>query len=223
MTARLLPFFLLPLLLASCAGSNGTIPPEIIQSRPIAVHKDRDTGIFPAGRWQFVHAITFHPATGGEGNVLGVLVLDKKSIRCALMTLEGLSLFEAHATANGPVEVTRALPPFDKQSFAVGLMDDIRTLFRKPPGKSKCGHLQNGSPICRYVAAQKITDILPQPDGCWNMSTYEGKNVRSIHTESCKKIQATVIPKDIHLVFAGITGYSLTLHLISAETPQSAR
>ncbi len=224
MTGRLLSLLLLPLLLASCAAGTGDLLPQIMQPQSDSVKKTVSTPLFPVGRWQFVHSITFHLKTGGGGTALGVLVLDGNSIHCALMSLEGLSLFEARWTKNGPIAVSRALPPFDKPGFAKGLTGDIETIFRSPPGKTKCGLLADGSPICRYVAPSKTTDILPEKDGCWTMLTYTGQVLsRTIHTGSCKTVHATVIPENIHLVYAGPAGYSLNMHLISAEKFQPAK
>jgi hypothetical protein len=56
------------------------------------------------------------------------------------------------------------------------------------------------------------------------MLTYTRQvKVRTIHTESCKILHKTVIPKNIQLVYAGPAGYSLNMHLISAEKFQPAK
>ena len=174
--------------------------------------------MFPAGRWQFVHSISFHLAQGGDGTAIGVLVLDNREIHCVLMTVEGLTLFEARSMEGGPIEVIRAVPPFDNQEFAAGLMGDVRTIFQKPQGKAESGRLADGSPVFRYSAAGRETDILPQEDGCWTMHTYsEQVRVRTIRTRSCRMVDSVSIPEDIDLVSDGPAGYALHLHLISVE------
>ena len=219
MTLRILSFLLL-FLLVSCSLANRDILPDITRVDKPAQHC---LDYFPAGAWQFVHAITFHLAAGGEGTAVGVVVLDSKEIRCALMTVEGLTLFEARSTEGKPVQISRAVPPFDKEEFAAGLMDDVRTIFQKPLGKAEVGRLADGSRVCRSTAAGQVTDILPQEGGCWTMHTYsEGIGVRIIRARSCKTVDRAVIPKDIDLVSSGQAGYTLNMHLISAEKLEPA-
>jgi hypothetical protein len=219
MIGRLLSFFLL-FLLASCSLANREILPDITPPDKPAQHCP---DYFPAGSWQFVHAITFRLATGGAGTALGVVVLDRKEIRCALMTVEGLTLFEARSTEGQPVQVSRAVPPFDTEVFAAGLMGDVRTIFQKPPGKAEDGRLAGGAQVCRSTAAGQVTDILPQEDGCWTMHTYsEGVGVRTIRARSCKAMGTAIIPEDIDLVSSGQAGYTLNMHLISAEKLSAA-
>ena len=214
MTGRTLSFLLL-FLLASCSLADREMLPDITPADKPAQHCP---DYFPAGSWQFVHAITFHMAAGGEGTALGVVVLDRKEIRCALMTVEGLTLFEARSTEGRPVQVSRAVPPFDTEEFAAGLMGDVRTIFQKPQGEAEDGRLAGGAPVCRFTAVGRVTDILPQEDGCWTMHTYsDGIGVRTIRARSCKRMGTAVVPEDIDLVSSGQAGYTLHMHLISAE------
>ncbi len=214
---NLLPLLLL-LLLVSCAVGQRQPPPEISPAANGAATARQCRDGFPAGRWQFVHAITFHLAAGADGTAIGVLDLDKGEIRCVLMTVEGLTLFAARSAQDRPVVVSRAVPPFDNRGFADGLMADVRSIFLSPPGKADCGRLAGGAPVCRYLAAGRITDILPQKDGCWTMHTYSGGiGVRTIRARSCATVDQAIIPKDIDLATSGPAGYTLNLHLIRAE------
>ena len=116
------------------------------------------------------------------------------------------------------MEVIRALPPFDNQEFAAGLMGDVRSIFRKPPGKEESGRLADGSPVFRASIDNQVTDILPQVDGCWTLHAYSGQiRVRTLHTRSCRPGDSMLVPDDIDLTSDGPTGYTLHLHLISAE------
>ena len=208
-------------LVTSCTVVDRAVPPEM--ASVAGTHAGGQcSAIFATERWEFVHSITFRFEGGGEGEALGVLALDGKDIHCALVTVEGLTLFEARVPENGPVQVARALPPFDKPELAEGLMGDVRTIFQSPPGSIAFGHLLNGAPICRFSAVGKVTDILPQDDGCWSMQTYgEPRGDRNITTHSCKIIHSIIIPETIHLVSSGPTGYSLDMHLISAQKLKS--
>jgi hypothetical protein len=213
-------FFSLGLLflVVSCSLHNRELLPEIVRSYEVTPALPQSPVVFPAGRWQFVHSISFHLAKGGDGTSIGVLALDSREIHCVLITVEGLTLFEARSMEGGPIEVIRAVPPFDNQEFAAGLMGDVRMIFQKPQGLADKGRLAGGAPVFRYSATGQETDILPQEDGCWTMNTYsEQVRVRTIRTRSCRMVDSAIIPEDIDLVSDGPVGYALHLHLISVE------
>jgi hypothetical protein len=218
MNGRFLFSLVLLMLVASCSGQNKNILPEINHICDNIESSSQSPVFFPSGRWQFVHTISFHLAKGGAGTAIGVLVLDNKKIHCVLMTIEGLSLFEARSVEGQPIEIIRAVPPFDDQEFAAGLMGDVRTIFQKPPGEAEGACLANGTSVFRYSAAGQVIDILPRQDGCWTMHTYSEQVIaRTIQTNSCRMVNSTVIPENINLVAYGLTGYTLDMHLISVE------
>lgn len=165
-----------------------------------------------------VHSIAFRMADGTTGNALGVLVLEGQEIKCALMTVEGLTLFEAQSAETEHLEVLRALPPFDKPGFAAGLMRDVRTLFQPPPGTVQYGTLADGTPVCRSTEGGRVTDIFPQEDGCWRMHTYsEQTRTRTINAQSCSPVASAILPHFLELKGSVPTDYTLNLRLISAE------
>jgi len=215
MNGRVFLSLMLFVLLTSCSVRQG--PPEISGRRDSGgCALPQCPAFFPDGKWQFVHSIGFHTAGGGDGTAVGVLALDKDAIRCVLTTVEGLVLFQARWTEGEPVMVSRAIPPFDNQEFAAGLMADVRTIFRRPEGKEEWGQLPGGAPVFRFSDAGLVTDVMPQDDGCWSIRTYGGRD-RTVHARLCKTVDAAIIPEDIDLVSGGPSGYSLTLHLLSAE------
>ena len=204
-------------MLASCAAKNREELPELTPVTGTQGHLRQCTAIFPKGSWQFVHDIAFH-LTKGDGSAIGVLVLNDQEIRCALMTVEGLTLFEARSTAGGDMEVSRAIAPFDNQEFAVGLMRELRTIFQPPPGRVDYGRVATDVPVCRFSSADMITDILPQEDGCWSITTYSDRiKTKVIRASSCRLIDSVTIPEHLELVAPGAAGYTLNMHLISAE------
>jgi hypothetical protein len=218
MMRRIFLCLALLLMLVSCSAKNRDVLPELSPPQAGTATPLQCPVVFPAGRWQFVHSIAFHLAKGGDGTALGVVVLDNREIRCALMTIEGLTLFEARSMEGRPVEVSRAVPPFDNMEFTAGLMADVRTILQAPPGKAEYGRLADGAPVWRYSAAAQVTDVLPREDGCWTMHTYSGRiRGKTIRTRTCTMIESAVIPADIELVSSGPAGYSLNMHLISAE------
>jgi hypothetical protein len=205
-------------LLSSCTLGPRAILPALVPVPGAAGTLQHCATLFPQDRWQFVHAIAFRMANGTHGNALGVLVLNNREVRCALMTVEGLTLFEARSPEAGALEVMRAVPPFDKRDFAAGLMRDVRTMFQLPSGKARYGLLADGTAVCRYVADSQVTDILPREDGCWRIVTYsEGTKVRTINAYACTTVASAVIPHSLELTASGPAGYSLDLRLLSAE------
>ncbi len=176
--------------------------------------------VFPQGRWQFVHAIDYFMANGSGSTVIGVTSLAGDEISCALMTVEGLTLFEAVDRPKG-LEVRRAVPPFDKPAFAEGLMADVRTIFRAPaPATMQYGRAAGNIPTCRYTGVDgRIIDILPGADGCWQIRSYSANHTmnRSVTGRSCRKKGASLIPEHLELRGFGHTDYTLKMTLIQAE------
>lgn len=177
--------------------------------------------IFPQGRWQFVHSIDFSMRDGAGTTVIGVITLAENDIECALMTIEGFTLFEAIFHHDESFEVRRAISPFDSSEFATGLIRDIRTIFEPPPSSNqRAGKLADGTPVCRYTApAGSVVDILPEVDKCWQIKSYtpELKMDRFIVGRSCRRNASSLIPDYLELKTTGRNGYTLKMNLISAD------
>lgn len=221
MMRRLLLCLTAALLVASCTTGKRQLLPDLAPMSDRSGIQGKCTAMFPEGRWQFVHTIAFQMANGGDGTALGVVVLAGREINCALMTVEGLTLFEARSADGEALQVMRAVPPFDNREFAAGLMRDIRTIFFQPAGEGHYGRLPGNAPVCRYIAAGQVTDILPREDGCWRLDTYSDRvRTRSIQTRSCKTVDTAILPEFLELVADGPAGYTLNMHLVSAERLQ---
>lgn len=214
------PAFLLLILLlglTGCATQQPSLPELIAETG-----EERGcAAIFPQGRWEFVHTIEFSMADGSGTTVLGVTSLAGDEIACALMTVEGFTLFEAVYREKGGLEVRRAVPPFDKPAFAAGLMEDVRTIFRVPsPAKVQYGRVADNIPTCRYTGVDgRITDILPTMAGCWQIRTYGADQAlsRSVEGRSCRKEGESLIPEYLELKGFGPTNYTLKMTLIHVE------
>jgi hypothetical protein len=205
-------------LLASCAGMHHGRQLQLIEISVSERQFSPCLQAFPDGQWQLVHAIAFRMAGGVQGHALGVLVLTEEEIRCALMTMEGLTLFEARFRGEAVPEVSRALAPFDNPEFAAGLMRDVRTIFRRPPGTAQYGKIATGEAVCRYISDGKVTDILPGEDGCWRIITYaDTVATRIIHAHACTKDAGTVLAGFLTLTAPGVDGYTLSMELVHAD------
>jgi hypothetical protein len=180
--------------------------------------------VFPeqnGGKWQFVHSIDFTMKDGSGTTVVGVTTLDENDIECALVTVEGLTLFEAAFSHDRSIEIRRAIPPFDKPEFARGLINDIRAIFQSPQGtKMQTGQLAGAASVCRYEeAGGGVVDVLTDKDGCLQIKNYNPDLIleRSITGLPCREIGSSLIPAYIELKTIGRTGYTLKMTLISAD------
>lgn len=180
--------------------------------------------IFPQGKWQFVHSIDFVMQGGSGSTVLGVTSITGGDIACALVTVEGLTLFEAVFGHDGQIEVRRAVPPFDGPEFAGGLLRDIRAIFQPPSGNMIItGQLADGIPVCRYTGGDtEVVDVLPDVNGCWQIRSYNQEQLlnRSIVGQACRQQGENPIPEYLEMKIYGPTGYTLKMTLIRADALQ---
>ncbi len=227
MRARLFCLGMLLFFLTSCAAEKSQRLPRFVAESPQSLRTEQSKAcesVYPEGRWQFVHSVEFTMASGAGSTVVGVTVLDGNEIRCALMTIEGFTLFEARLTDR--LKVLRAVPPFDKPEFAAGLMNDVRAIFVRPSGKDvQYGRLREPPDCCRIIAADgRVTDIMPSANGCWRINTYSSKLIktRTIVARSCRAVGVALIPGEIDLTVPGPTGYTLKMTLLSAEKIRTA-
>ncbi|PKN51705.1 MAG: hypothetical protein CVU55_10735 [Deltaproteobacteria bacterium HGW-Deltaproteobacteria-13] len=103
-------------------------------------------------KYRLVHSIETRMAGNTQSAIIGVTLADPftRSVSCAIITAEGMTLFEAESGPRG-IKVRRALPPFDSADFAKNMIDDIKLIFLAPEGKLQAkGRLADGSTACRY-------------------------------------------------------------------------
>ncbi|GEM_PF-1398430 len=174
--------------------------------------------VYPHGRWQFVHAIDFSLQNGRGSQLIGVTTVDGEAIKCALLTIEGLTLFAGQQREAGAVpEVFHRLAPFDKKGFARGLFADLRTLFIPPAGDAtmQCGSI-DGDPACRIYRYPGSVDIILRDNGCWTLldRNADGHVTRRVTTRNCVNRQMYTVPEILTLA----TGhYTLRMRLVRAE------
>jgi len=210
---------LLFFLIACAAGPQARLP-ELTDADD-GQRSDSCSTVFPQGKWQFTHAIDFVMGDRAGTPVIGVTSLTENGIDCALITVEGLTLFEAAFLHNGSIDIKRAVPPFNGPDFAKGLIDDIRAIFRQPAGHMRRGHLAGKTAVCRYIDERQggVVDVLPDVDDCWQIKSYTSDLAinRSIVGRSCKKKGSSLVPDFLELKTYGPTGYTLKMTLITAD------
>jgi len=216
-------YSLLLIMICLCLGCSRLPDLNSNEGALTQVGTEQCRAVFPQGKWQFTHAIEAVYPGGGENLLMGVTVVDasRRTIACALMTVEGLVLFQARLGQS--FDVQRAMPPFDRDGFAAGLLADIRLIFLQPVaeqlqyGMIKALTATAAEPACRYTADNGvITDILPGDGKNWQIVLYnpQGNPVRTV-TANPYGEQAG-FPGRLQLVASGPAGYTLKLKLVDA-------
>ncbi len=214
--------FLLPsfaLLIMACHSLPPIMPAE---QTPGDVATVCDAA-FPHRAWRMVHTITTDLPGGRRGVMLGVVSLSPatNTIECALLSIEGLRLFEARD--DGTLTIRRALPPFDRPTLAGGMMQDIRLIFFPPRGKPVAtGINPSGNPTCRYALADGFLDVIRRPEGTYLLERYNRRQrmIRRVEISECRPPGVEghgTVPCRIHLEAMGANAYQLDLELVEAR------
>lgn len=154
--------------------------------------------------------------------LIGVTTIDGDTLGCALVSVEGLTLFEALYPEDAGVVIRRAIAPFDKPAFAAGLIGDIRAIFQPPTADLvMTGQGAGTTSVCRYKkAGSGVVDIEFAAGDCWRIKQY-GPDLllqRTIIGRSCSKPGSVRIPDYLELKTYGRNGYTLKMTLIRADT-----
>ncbi len=153
---------------------------------------------------------------GKKAVMMGISDISPESgtVHCIMMSIEGLVLFDA--VHDREITVNRAVPPFDSNNFAEGLMDDIKLLFFRPDTRhSETGILENGTRVCRHTSEPGVTiDVICHEDNTWTIRKYlKQKPVRTIRASGMHD----KIPGKLELEAHGLAGYSLVLKLVQTD------
>ena len=210
-------------ILLVCLAGCATAPESRLPKLTGAGHEQKIDGcaaVFPEGNWQFAHTIDFTLGGGSGTPVIGITSLNETDIDVALITVEGLTLFDATFHHDEGTEIRRAVPPFDGPEFAHGLIGDIRAIFQPPAGSMTMGQVAGVTSACRYTSATgRVVDVLLGASDCWQIKSYTSELImdRSIVGRSCKKKGSSLIPDYLELKTYGQIGYTLKLTLITAD------
>jgi hypothetical protein len=206
------------ILFVACAG--------LPQFHPAGEHAAAHEGaacarIFPQGQWQFTHAIEARPPGGSQQTMIGVIRMSARdrSFECAMMTLEGLVLFEAHYDGR-TIAISKAVPPLDTPGLAQGMVADILLVFFPPQQHpTASGTLADRSDICRYAVEDRGTqDIIVHPEGRWQIRRYSANQrlTRTIATDGSETVNAHGFPSLLELKAHGPARYELKMRLVEA-------
>jgi hypothetical protein len=169
-------------------------------------------------KYRLVHTLEARMAGDIRSAIIGVTVVDPftRKVSCAIITAEGMVLFEAESSPE-ELKVKRALPPFDSADFAKNMIDDIKLIFLEPEGKIQTrGYLPDGETVCRYT----------EKNGDWidvKQSKLEGAQIKCYSSSGALKRHirfnktAKNVYQRIELRAYEIFDYSLTMNLIEAQ------
>lgn len=203
-------FLIAALLICSC------------QSLPVMstlhIIDDKDLSECPAPflkqKSQLVHAIETRMPGNIRSTVIGVTKIDPvtRVIACAILTAEGMVLFEAESDRDG-ISIHRALPPFDSGTLAQNMLADIELIFLAPLGQfHNRGFLANGAHACRYRNKDGgWTDVIGHKTADIQIKRYtsSGAIKRHVHFSNSENIYS-----HIELKADETLNYSLTMTLI---------
>ncbi len=200
-------------LLVSCAALPAVLPPAdqtMTCPSPFLTEKTR-----------FIHAIEARMSGETKAVMIGVTLADPalRTLSCAIMSPEGMVLFEAFFGPSGMI-VNRALPPFDAADFAGNMMDDIALIFLKPSGAvTQKGVLAAGEAVCRQHKDQGgWIDVLQRRDGRIQVRRYsEGGSLKRSVTLAGGVLTPYSI---IELHASELVNYTLMMTLIESEAVQ---
>ena len=195
-----------------------TLP--VINSSSSSTDKKSFTCPFPFLRekYRLVHAIEARMAGDTRSAIIGVTLADpvSRSVSCAIVTAEGMVLFEAESKS-GELKVTRALPPFDSENFAKNMIEDIKLIFLAPEGKIQAkGFLPDGIKACRYLQENGdwIDVIENKPEGM-EIKRYSSSESLKRHVKFNKTKDN--IYQNIELQAYETFDYSLLMTLIESQ------
>jgi len=181
---------------------------------------EKCNSVFPDDDWRFVHSIEATLPGGNTAFMLGVTKISPKNrtIWAVMMTLEGLVLFDAFF--DGKMVINRAIPPFDSEFFAQGLMEDIRLIFFHPENTAvEIGLSSNGERICRYHSHENmLTDVIIGQNGSLTVNRYNQYRLhRTVRLYRGEKQKHPSIFQRLELIARKPAEYEMDLFLLEAE------
>jgi hypothetical protein len=153
-----------------------------------------------------------------QSTIIGITLVDPSThlVSCAIMTVEGMVLFEAESGTDG-IKVNRALSPFDSADFAKNMIEDIKLIFFAPVGKiQNSGYLRDGATVCRHLEENgDWIDVIKNKSEGVQIKRYSSAGFLKRHIKF--KPSAENIYQNIELQAYESFNYSLLLTLIEAQ------
>ncbi len=176
---------------------------------------------FPEKPFRAVHTIEATMPMGNSSSMMGASQVnpEARSLRAVLVSVEGLTLFDA-TSVKGVMEVHRAVAPFDDPDFARGLMSDVSLVFMAPDGKLHVGIGDDGRLVCRYKDTDGgVVDLLPTAaDSKPRELLVYDKDADLVRiVDFFDESGPMGLAKKVVLSAPGLVGYELVMKLVGAE------
>jgi hypothetical protein len=169
-------------------------------------------------KYQLIYEIEIRAAGNVQGAIIGITVADPSTrfVSCAIMTAEGVVLFDAEAGPN-TLKINRALPPFDSADFANNMIEDIKLISFAPEGKIQTkGTLPDGSTVCRYTQQNgDWIDVIAAGSDSPEINRYSSDESLKRHVKFNKPMGN--IYQNIELQGIETVNYTLLMTLIEAQ------
>lgn len=169
-------------------------------------------------KYRLMHAIESRMGGKTQSAIIGVSLVNPftRSVSCAIITAEGMVLFEAESN-NEEIKVSRAIPPFDSEDFTKNMIEDIKLIFLAPEGKLQSkGYLADGSKVCRYLQENGVwIDVTENKSAGTQIMRYSSSGVLKRHI--CFNKTTKNIYQRIELQADETLDYSLLMTLIEAQ------
>ncbi len=181
----------------------------------------RCTSVYPRKSFRAVHTIDASMPMGKSSSMMGASQVDTKrrTLRAVLVSIEGLTLFDATST-RGVLRVHRAIAPFDDMDFARGLINDVSLVLLAPAGKlEKLGEDSHGRLVCRYAGADgSRLDLIPAVGSSSTLVRVYDPDAVLVRTAEFFDASGPLgLAKKVVLRAPGLVGYELSLSLLGAE------
>jgi hypothetical protein len=208
------------LLLLACAAC-AHLPPLAPTPEDAQAVAARCRQAYPRQPWRATHTIFATLPFGNNGGLIGVTAAGPGGLHAVLLSPEGISLFDGLQNNRDPLapklRVDRAVPPFDRGSFAASLMADVGTAFLPPAGQpTAVGRYDTGATVCRWTPARgETTDVELRDDGPRVIRTFARSHLT-------REIFLVGRPADgffplVILNVPGAGGYQLEMSLVDHE------
>jgi len=172
-------------------------------------------------RQRLIHAIEIRLPGNITSTVIGITLADpvSREVSCAIMTAEGMVLFEAEENS-GLLTVNRALPPFNSENFSRKMIDDIKLMFFAPKGKIyQSGLLTEGETVCRWLEDDgKWIDVSASREKDISVKLYTAEGALKRHIKFISARDKENIYQRVELHAEERTNYSLVMTLIEAQS-----
>ncbi len=214
----------LGLLVAGLAAAGCASLPRIRPAGSAAASglADRCADLLPARPLRTVHTIDAELPLAGASSLLGVSLIDPagQRLRAVLVSVEGLTLFDASAGPDG-LRIHRAVPPLDDPDFGPGLVADVALLLLQPAGEPiAVGRREDGRGVCRFRdAAGDWVDLLPASAAAPARIERWGADRRLRRSAVLSRERDPHgLARRVELTAPGLAGYRLVLELVEAES-----